>query len=138
MANRDVILSKVATIQRCLARIAEVTGFDPENLEVVDKQDIFVLNLQRAVQAAIDLAAHGAASENLGIPETAAGNFALLQKAGDIDGQLTEKMKKMTGFRNIAVHDYEALDIEIMKSILVHRLKDLEDFYSAVLRHFKK
>ncbi len=44
----------------------------------------------------------------------------------------------MTGFRNIAVHDYEALDIEIMKSILVHRLKDLEDFYSAVLRHFKK
>ncbi|MGI6252567.1 MAG: type VII toxin-antitoxin system HepT family RNase toxin [Aminivibrio sp.] len=138
MADRDVILSKVAAIQRCLARIAEVTGFDPKSLEDIDKQDIFALNLQRAVQAAIDLAAHGAASENLGIPETAAGNFTLLQKAGIIDSQLTEKMKKMTGFRNIAVYNYEALDIKIMKSILVHRLKDLEDFYSTVLRHFKK
>ncbi len=138
MADRDVILLKAATIQRCLARIAEVTGFDPDSLEDIDKQDIFVLNLQRAVQAAIDLAAHGAASENLGIPETAAGNFTLLQKAGIIDDQLTEKMRKMTGFRNIAVHDYEALDIEIMKSILVHRLKDLEDFYGVVLKRFEK
>lgn len=138
MADRDVILSKAATIQRCLARIAEVTGFDPESLEDMNKQDIFVLNLQRAVQAAIDLAAHGAASENLGIPETAAGNFTLLQQAGFIDDQLAEKMRKMTGFRNIAVHDYEALDIEILKSILVHRLKDLEDFYGAALKRFGK
>ena len=44
----------------------------------------------------------------------------------------------MTGFRNIAVHDYEALDIEILKSILAHRLKDLEDFYSAMLKRFEK
>ena len=138
MADRDVILSKAATIQRCLARIAEVTGFDPESLEDIDKQDIFVLNLQRAVQAAIDLAAHGAASENLGIPETAAGNFTLLQKAGIIDDQLAEKMRKMTGFRNIAVHDYEALDIKILKSILIHRLKDLEYFYGVVLKRFEK
>ncbi|MFA7621322.1 MAG: DUF86 domain-containing protein [Aminobacteriaceae bacterium] len=138
MADRDVILLKAATIQRCLARIAEATGFDPESLENIDKQDIFVLNLQRAVQAAIDMAAHGAASEHLGIPEIAAGNFTLLQKAGIIDDQLTEKMRKMTGFRNIAVHDYEALDIEILKSILAHRLKDLEDFYSAMLKRFEK
>lgn len=45
-------------------------------------------------------------------------------------------MEKMTGFRNIAVHDYQSLNPDILKSILAYRLKDLEDFYSAVLRHF--
>lgn len=44
----------------------------------------------------------------------------------------------MTDFRNIAVYDYEALNIDIMKSILVHRLKDLEDFYDGVIKYFKK
>lgn len=138
MENRDVILAKVATIQRCLARIGEVTGFDPDSLDNIDKQDIFVLNLQRAVQAIIDLAAHVAAAKNLGIPETAAENFTLLQRAGIIDGQLAGKMKKMTGFRNIAVHDYEALDIDILKSILVHRLQDLEEFYDAAIGYLEK
>jgi len=45
-------------------------------------------------------------------------------------------MLKMTGFRNIAVHNYQALDLNILKSILVNNLKDIEDFYSALLRYW--
>ncbi|GEM_PF-6906009 len=58
MPDRDIVLAKVATIQKCLDRILDVTRLDPECLEDIDKQDIFVLNLQRAIQACIDLAAH--------------------------------------------------------------------------------
>lgn len=58
MPDRDVVLAKVAAIQRCLKRIQETTQLDPASLDDIDKQDIFVLNLQRAVQAAIDLATH--------------------------------------------------------------------------------
>ena len=81
METRDVILSKVATIQRCLARIGEVTGFDPESLDDIDKQDIFVLNLQRAVRAAIAIAAQIAASSTIGIPENIIGIFLQLHRA---------------------------------------------------------
>ncbi|MDD3690296.1 MAG: DUF86 domain-containing protein, partial [Synergistaceae bacterium] len=77
------------------------------------------------------------ASEGLGLPERARESFSLMKNAGIIDGETASKMEKMTGFRNIAVHDYQSLDPDILKSILVHRLKDLEDFYSAVLRHFR-
>ncbi|WP_337250322.1 HepT-like ribonuclease domain-containing protein [Acetomicrobium sp.] len=58
MPDKDIVLAKVATIQRCFDRIRDVTGLDPKSLEDIDKQDIFVLNLQRAIQACIDLAAH--------------------------------------------------------------------------------
>ncbi len=79
MPDRDVVLAKVASIQKCLERIKEATSLDPET---------------------------------------------------------ASKMEKMVGFRNIAIHNYQALDLEILKSILSNNLKDLEDFYVAVLRHF--
>lgn len=137
MPDRDVVLAKVAAIQRCLKRISETTGLDPKSLEEIDKQDIFVLNLQRAVQAAIDLATHIAASEGLGLPETIRDNFKLLMDAGVIGEGLARKMESMVGFRNIAIHDYQAINKDILKSILARNLRELEEFYTAVLLHFK-
>jgi uncharacterized protein YutE (UPF0331/DUF86 family) len=137
MPDRDVVLAKAATIQRCLKRIKETTGLVPDSIENMDKQDIFILNLQRAVQAAIDLATHIVASEGLGISDTIRDSFTLLKNAGVINQELTHKMESMVGFRNIAIHDYRAIDKDILKSILTGNLKDLEDFYTTVLLHFK-
>jgi uncharacterized protein YutE (UPF0331/DUF86 family) len=137
MPDRDVMLAKVATVQRCLKRIRETTRLEPESLDDIDKQDIFVLNLQRAVQAVIDIGAHIVASEGLGLSDTIKGNFKFLQYADIISKELARKMESMVGFRNIAMHDYQAIDKNILKSILVNNLKDLEDFYTTVLLHFK-
>ncbi|MGI6252571.1 MAG: hypothetical protein ACOYJV_03960 [Aminivibrio sp.] len=49
MADRDVLPTKAATIHRYLAHIAKITDFDHKSLDDIDKQDIFVLNLHRAV-----------------------------------------------------------------------------------------
>ena len=38
--------------------------------------------------------------------------------------------------QDIAVHEYEMIDVEILKSILQHHLKDIEDFYTVVLKYF--
>ncbi len=137
MPDRDVVLAKVATIQKCLERIREVTSLDPASLDDINRQDIFVLNLQRAIQASIDLASHIVASEGLGLPETVRDNFALLRDKNVIDPETASKMEKMTGFRNIAIHDYQALNLDILKSILASNLTDLEDFYAAVLTRFR-
>jgi uncharacterized protein YutE (UPF0331/DUF86 family) len=136
MPDRDVVLAKVATIRKCLDRIREVTDLDPEKLEDINRQDIFVLNLQRAVQACIDLASHAVAAEALGLPEKVRDNFSILREKGVVDPELASKMEKMTGFRNIAVHNYQALDLDILKSILSNNLKDLEDFSSALLQYW--
>ena len=136
MPDKDIVMAKVATIQRCLKRIQATTDLDPERLDDIDKQDIFVLNLQRAVQAVIDLATHIVASEALGLPDTIKDNFHLLYEGKVIRKQLSEKMEGMVGFRNIAVHNYQSLNGEILKSILDKHLEDLEEFYVEVLEHF--
>jgi len=136
MPDMDVIFAKTDNIQRCLRRIKETTGLNPETLDNIDKQDIFVLNLQRAIEASIDIAAHIAASERLGLASTIKDNFRFLNEAGIIDENLLKKMQAMVGFRNIAIHDYRSINLAILKSILTGNLKDLEEFYTAVLKRF--
>ncbi len=82
MVDQDILLAKVAAIHRCLERIRTVTGGDPESLVDLDRQDVFVLNLQRAVQAAIDLAVHIVSDESWGIPATLEEAFTLMAAHG--------------------------------------------------------
>jgi len=136
LPDNDIILEKTGNIQRCLHRIKEVTQLNPERLEVIDVQDIFVLNLQRAIQSAIDLANHIISSEGWGLPRTLKESFETLAKKKVINQPLATQLKKMVGFRNIAIHDYSKIDVNILKSILKTHLVDLERFYMAILQAF--
>jgi len=42
----------------------------------------------------------------------------------------------MVGFRNIAVYDYQQLDLTILKSILEPRLGDLHEFVQAITKRY--
>ena len=136
MVDRDILLAKIASIRKCLERIRTVTNGTPESLNDPDVQDIFVLNLQRAVQAAIDLAAHLVADERIGLPANLKENFTLLESRQIIDAQLSKHLQSMVGFRNIAVHDYQQLDLTILKSILEHRLGDLDEFVRGITKRY--
>lgn len=130
----DIMLAKLAVIRRCLQRIQDKTGGDPGKVDDIDIQDIVVLNLQRAIQATVDLAARLIAIHQWGLPTSLKEHFTLLTAQGVIDHELSRRLEAMVGFRNIAVHEYRALDIAILKSILRERLKDFTAFESAVKR----
>ena len=133
MIDRDLALAKVESLDRCLARIAAVRSETNATLRAIDVQDITVLNLQRAVQAMIDLAAHVVASEALGTPDSLGASFTLLERAGILDGELAERMRRMTGFRNVAVHEYRKLDPAVLEAIVRERLGDLRAFAGRIL-----
>lgn len=128
----DVALAKLATIRRCLERIRVVTAGDPTRVRVLDVQDIVVLNLQRAIQAAIDLAAHLIAQRSWGLPDSLKTHFTILEREGVIDAALAQRLEAMVGFRNVAVHDYESIDVGILERIVAERLGNLESFAAAV------
>ncbi|MBS0634306.1 MAG: DUF86 domain-containing protein [Verrucomicrobia bacterium] len=133
MIDKDVVYEKINRIQNCLQRIYSTLDGDVSRLDNYDTQDIITLNLQRAVQLLIDLAAHVVRAKSFGMPQTLKENFQILHHNGIIDKDLKEKMEHMVGFRNIAVHDYESINPEILKSIVKNHLKDIEDFYTILL-----
>lgn len=136
MVERDVVLAKVATVDRCLRRIDEAR--DPaRGLEPQDAEDIVELNLLRAVQAAVDLAGHVVATEELGLPAKLADNFTLLERENLIPAELADHLRRMAGFRNVAVHEYATVDPEVVASIVEHRLGDLRELCRGILSHFE-
>jgi len=133
MIDKDVVFEKINRIQNCLQRIYSTVDKDLNRLDNFDTQDIVTLNLQRAVQLAIDLASHVVRASSFGMPQSLKENFTILFQHQVISKEVKEKMERMVGFRNIAVHDYESINPDILKQIVQHHLKDLEEFYTAVL-----
>ena len=133
-AMNDVILNKSTTIERCINRIHEVYEGNPDNLKDFTKQDSIILNIQRACEASIDLAMHIVSERKLGVPKASREGFKLLQEAGLIDATLAKTLMNMVGFRNIAVHDYQTLELDILQAILDKHFNDFKDFTKVVLR----
>jgi uncharacterized protein YutE (UPF0331/DUF86 family) len=138
MISRDVLIEKINSIQNCLKRIHDTVRGSLDRVDQLDAQDIIVLNLQRAVQLVIDIASYVISSQQLGVPQSLKDLFQILEKNQTIDKEVSLKMQKMVGFRNIAVHDYQAIDPKILKSIITNHLQDLEEFYDVVLRKFPR
>ena len=134
MISRDVIYNKAQIIERCLRRIEEEYQSDAANLLNYTKQDSIILNLQRACEAAIDLAMHVVAERRLGLPQNSRDAFALLQEAGILPEDLAVKMKAMVGFRNIAVHDYQNVNLDILAQILKHHLPELRKYATLLMK----
>lgn len=131
--DRLIVERKLDSLQRCLARVASRCPPDVETLEAdLDLQDVLVLNLSRVVQLCVDLAAHLIADQSLPPPETMGAAFDRLAQAGVLDKDLSLRMKKAVGFRNIAVHAYDTIDWHIVFAIATERLVDFEHFAQAV------
>jgi uncharacterized protein YutE (UPF0331/DUF86 family) len=128
----DVVLNKMQIIRRCLQRIREEYADDPKNLQNYTKQDAIILNLQRACEASISLAMHLVSDHRWGLPQTSRDAFDFLHEYEVIDVKLANQMKNMVGFRNIAVHDYQRVDLGILQTILQDHLADFVAFVEEV------
>jgi len=136
--DRDLILAKINNIQNCLNSIKTYTrNFDINSLDEIMVQDLVVLNLERAIQACIDIALHILSREALGVPLSMGDAFFSLYKNSFISEELSKNLIKMVGFRNIAVHEYQRLDLDILKSVVKNNLKDFEEFYKIILEKTK-
>ena len=80
---------------------------------------------------------HIIAELELGIPQTSREAFTILYDEEIIDDKLADRLKGMVGFRNIAVHDYQKLNLDIVKSIVENDLYDIKEF-AEIIKEVKK
>lgn len=131
----DVLVNKAAAIERAVRRVREEHAGDHSNLLTNQtKQDAIILNLQRACESSIDAAMHLVRVHRLGVPQQTREAFDLLQGAQMLDAGLAERLRKMVGFRNVAIHDYQKLNLEIVRRIVVDHLDDFLAFARLLLR----
>jgi len=131
------ILPQVDTIARCLERIESKKPFSLSDLQNnFDLQDIVSINLERAIQASVNIAAMIIAKSQQPAPLEMSESFQVIQRMGYIQESVCERMKKATGFRNLMVHEYEKIDWAIVFQITEHHLVDFKTFVKEILKKF--
>ena len=123
----DVLLNKAATIERCIHRALDEYNKNPATFASdFTRQDAAILNIQRACEASLDMGQHLIRKHKLGVPQSSRDVFTLLATADFIPAELSENLKKIIGFRNIAVHEYQRLQLAVTEHVILHWLQDFQ------------
>jgi len=138
MVDRDILTNKIALINKHLKRIRKHSANLDLFLKNEDTQDIILHNLQHTIQACIALGSHIIADDNLGVANSIKEVFDILEKENIINSSLSTNLTNMAGFRNILIHEYEELDMNIVKNILENNLSDFDEFCRQALQYTEK
>lgn len=131
----DFKFYKLTSISKSLSRIREEYSSEADLKSNLTKQDSVIFNLQRACEACIDICNHIIHQKGLGIPQSSRNSFELVAQAGVISDDLSERLKRMLGLRNIAVHDYQKLNLDIVIAVITKHLSDFEEFSKVISQH---
>ncbi len=131
----DVLIAKKASLERCVAQIRRYDALPTDVPFEQDylRQDAICLNIQRGCELAIDIANHLIRAKKLGVPQSSRESFSILAREGLIPADTAEKMMNMVGFRNVLVHRYQDLEIEILRAVIDTGLDDLLGFSQQAL-----
>lgn len=97
-----------------------------------DKRNMILHAMLVSIQSAIDIASHLISQNGLKRPATYRETFDLLGQAGMISEELAGELSDLAGFRNVLVHIYWDLDLDVIYSILQNDLKTLRRFRDEI------
>ena len=131
---RELIDQKLESLRRCVTRVeAKMPATLEELKRDLDAQDIVALNLTRAVQICIDIAAHWLAEHTeQPAPQTMGQTFEALGAQGIIAEDLATRLKQAVGFRNVMVHSYDEINWAVVFAIGTYHIADFRSFAQAM------
>lgn len=131
----ETLLNKKISIERCLSQVEKYYALDTGTPFQTDylRQDAVSMNLQRACELAIDMANHVIKVKKLGLPQDSRESFSLLHHGGLISVEQMRTLQSMVGFRNILVHEYRKLEVNILVKVVEGRMWELLNFADAML-----
>jgi uncharacterized protein YutE (UPF0331/DUF86 family) len=103
----------------------EELNADTELLWVVER------GLQLCAQNALDVATHIAASRGRDVPDYASA-IDELGRLGVLDREFVQEFRNVAGFRNVLVHGYLDVDLDVLHTLLHERLGDFESFAARI------
>jgi uncharacterized protein YutE (UPF0331/DUF86 family) len=131
MTDAQLVEKKLAVIETCVAELRRLGR--PALIATDVREERFAEHtLQMAIQAALDVASHIVSDRRLGEPRNNRELFALLERDGWVARDLAGTLSAMAGFRNVLVHGYDTVNLDVVRDVLEHRLDDLLAFVQAV------
>ncbi len=136
VADVETVRDRESRIRGYLTDLRDFAKISAGDFQQNRERQYAVLHaLQLAIEASVEIATHISAADGLGVPSSYAEAFALLERAGIVDGPLADDLKRMARFRNRIVHFYGDVDLLEVYAILQQRLTDFDRFLTAIERY---
>ena len=139
MVDKAVVLRKLSELETYLKQVREFSGITLQLYKADWRtQRIVERTLQIMIETCADIANHIVSDRGMRVPTGYADTFGVLKENEVITPDLCGIMENMAKFRNIVVHQYEAVDAEIVLAILKRHLNDFERYREAILAYLNK
>ncbi len=128
----EVIRRHLAALREALSNLRRHAGRSAQELRSdADLRWIVERGLHLCVQNALDIATHLAAASGLDSPDYATAIDRLAEIAV-LSPEFASRLRPMAGFRNVLVHGYLQVDLDVLERVLRERLQDLDEFARQV------
>ena len=133
MLDKERIMSKIAELDSYLDELKQVSPATFDEYQAVEKKRSCERLLQLCIEAAIDVCKMIVSGLKLGLPSDENDLFSKLNAKRIISNELAKTLREMRGFRNILIHEYAAVDDELVYSYVKTNIGDFEDFKKQIL-----
>lgn len=138
MVDTVLVLKKLASLMEYRHQLNEYSTLPLAEYRGDWKvQRIIERTLQMMIELCADIPGHIIADGGLRSPQTYADTFRVLGENAILTPEQTAVMEKMAKFRNIVVHQYEAVDAEIVILVLHKHLPDFDRFREVIAKLLK-
>jgi len=132
-----IVRRHLIALRRAIDELERHTGRPIEALNDWDELRIVERGLQLCAQNALDIATHLAAGAGRDVADYASA-IDELADLGILDRDFAAEFRSVAGFRNILVHGYLEVDLEILHSVLNVRLSEFDAFADSIEEHIER
>ena len=127
-SDPEVIRKHLAALREALSNLRRHAMHNAHELRAdSDLRWIVERGLQLCVQNALDIATHLAAASGLDAPDYATA-IDRLAEIKVLSPEFASRLRPMAGFRNVLVHGYLQVDLNVLERVLRDKLQDLDEF----------
>ncbi len=132
--DRQVVDRHLIALRHALRVLRRHAGVSPQSLRAdADLRWTIERGLQLCAQNALDIASHVASAVGLD-PATYGSSIDCLVEASVLPAQFGDRFRGIAGFRNVLVHGYLDVDLDLVATLLCESLDDFEEFAGHVER----
>jgi len=128
----QIIRRHLAALRQSLEVLATRSGVSVEELDTdIEGRWLVERGLQLCAQNTLDIATHIAASRGRDVPDYASA-IDELGRLGVLTHEFAREFRSVAGFRNVLVHGYLDVNLDVLHTLLHDRLGDFESFAARI------
>ncbi len=134
----EKIVRKLSFMQKSVSYLKSVDSRSNELETNYEMRSAAERNFQLVIESAIEIGEIIISEEGFERPKDYETVFLILGKEGIIPEDFAKEFAQAAGFRNVLVHMYEEVNIDILHMFLTERLEDFDEFARYVAQYLNR